>query len=222
MTVSDALKSRRSIRAFLPQEVDETTLKALLAAAAHAPSGGNLQPWEVAVVTGRAKLELDAKIAAVFAQGGKPVPEYAYYPRTWREPFKLRRLECGKQLYDALKIVRDDKAGQRAQWGANFRAFDAPVLLLFLVPGQMEKGAFVDMGIFLQSVMLAALDHGLSTCPQAAFTEYAALIKEHLGYPADHVLIAGMALGYADMSAQVNHYRTPRAPVSSFTRFFGE
>ncbi len=79
MTVSDALKSRRSIRAFLPREVDESTLKALLAAAAHAPSGGNLQPWEVAVVTGRAKLELDAKIAAVFAQGGKPVPEYSYY-----------------------------------------------------------------------------------------------------------------------------------------------
>jgi nitroreductase len=222
MTISDALKSRRSIRAFLPTNVTEVTLKALLASAAHSPSGGNLQPWEVAVVTGRAKLALEDKIAAAFAQGGKPVPEYSYYPRTWREPFKMRRMECGKQLYDALKIGRDDKAGQRAQWGANFRAFDAPVLLLFLVPGHMERGAFVDMGLFMQSVMLAALDHGLATCPQAAFTEYASLIKEHLGYPADHILIAGMALGYADDSAPVNHYHTSRAPVSSFTRFFGE
>ncbi|MEN9360303.1 MAG: hypothetical protein RL095_1838 [Verrucomicrobiota bacterium] len=221
MTITEALRMRSSIRAFLPRAVEDTSLKAILAAAAHSPSGGNLQPWEVAVVRGEAKLALQERILAAFSAGGKPVPEYAYYPRTWREPFKLRRLECGKQLYDSLGIVRDDKAGQRAQWGANFRAFDAPVLLLFLIPGQMEKGAFVDMGIFLQSLMLAALDHGLSTCPQAAFTEYGPLIKEHLGYPADHVLIAGMALGYADDSAPVNHYRTPRAPVSSFTRFFG-
>ena len=134
--------------------------------------------------------------------------------------YKDRRKACGLQMYSTLDIKREDKQRQLDQWAANFRSFDAPVMLLFFMDPIMETGSYVDYGMFLQSVMLAAVEEGLASCPQAALGEYPKIVKQTLDYPEDSILICGMALGYEDTEALVNSYRTPREEVASFTRFF--
>jgi nitroreductase len=146
--------------------------------------------------------------------------DYLYYPVEWHEPYKRRRVSCGAQLYAALNIERHDKAGRIEQWIANYRAFGAPVVLFFFLDPEMQKGSFLDYGMFIQSVMLAALDEDLATCPQAALGQYPDLVKDALGYSRDTILICGVALGYEDKKAPVNNYRTPREEVETFTRFF--
>jgi len=220
MNVAEALQQRKSVRAFLDKDVDEEIINRVLDAARHAPSGANTQPWQVAVVSGDAKQKLQTEIESAFREGDKGKADYSYYPEEWIEPYKSRRIACGMQLYSTLKIARADKQGQRDQWAANYRAFDAPVMLLFFMDKHMQTGSFIDYGMFLQSVMLVALEQGLATCPQAALADYAEIIKRALGYPADTVLLCGMSLGYEDEAALVNSYRTPREEVQKFTRYF--
>jgi nitroreductase len=119
-----------------------------------------------------------------------------------------------------LGIEREDKQRRADQWAANYRAFDAPVMLLFFMDAGLQTGSFMDYGMFIQSIMLAAVDEGLATCPQAALGEYPGVVKETLGYPLDSILLCGMALGYEDTEAAVNSYRTPREEVESFVHFF--
>ena len=221
MNVIEAITQRHSVRAYLPREVEKEKIQRILDAARHAPSGGNLQPWQVAVVSGQHKQRLQQKLEAACRKGEPPQMAYQYYPVEWQEPYKARRLTCGLQLYSALGIERGDKERKLDQWAANFRAFDAPVMLLFFIAPTMETGAYVDMGIFLQSIMLAAEEEGLATCPQAALAEYPQIVKQELGYADDQVLACGMALGYEDMAAAINAYRTERVTVEEFTRFFG-
>jgi nitroreductase len=220
MNVEEALCQRKSVRAFLDKDVDESMINAILDVARHAPSGANTQPWHVAVVTGETKRKLQAQIESAFRKGDKGGADYTYYPEEWVEPYKSRRKACGMQLYSTLKIGRKDKQRQLDQWAANYRAFDAPVLLLFFMDKHMKTGSFIDYGMFLQSFMLAALEHGLATCPQAAFADYAEIIKLTLDYPQDDILLCGMSLGFEDETALVNSYRTPREGVESFTRYF--
>jgi nitroreductase len=220
MTVLDALQQRKSVRAFLDKEVDEKVINTLLAAARYAPSGANIQPWQVAVVTGETKEKLQTQIESAFRQGDKGKADYRYYPETWIEPYRSRRLACGVQLYSTLKIAREDKQQQLEQWVANYRAFDAPVMLLFFMDRHMQTGSFIDYGMFLQSLMLAAVEQGLATCPQASLADYAEIIKTVLGYSQEDILLCGMSLGYEDRQALVNSYRTPREAVESFTRYF--
>ena len=220
MKVADALRTRQSIRAFLPQAVDKTTIEAILTLAATAPSGTNTQPWRVAVVTGESKVELQTALEAAFRANQPKAMEYKYYPDTWVSPYIERRRACGLQMYSTLEIKREDKQRQLDQWAANYRSFDAPVMLLFFIDKMMETGSYMDYGMFLQSIMLAAVEKGLGTCPQAALGEFPQVVKEQLGYSDDQVLLGGMALGYPDMNALVNSYRTPREPAESFTRFF--
>ncbi|MCW8875070.1 MAG: nitroreductase [Gammaproteobacteria bacterium] len=220
MNVAEALQTRKSVRAFLDRDVEEDRIKTILDAARHAPSGANTQPWQVAVVSGKTKLELQTKIESSFRKGDKGRADYTYYPENWVEPYKSRRKACGLQLYSTLNIAREDKSRQLEQWTANYRAFDAPVMLLFFMDGHMQTGSFIDYGMFLQSIMLLAVEQGLATCPQAALADYSALIKTVLGYPPDHILLCGMSLGYEDKAALVNSYRTPREEADSFTRYF--
>lgn len=220
MNVVEALLQRKSVRAFHDREVEESVINTILDAARHAPSGANTQPWCVAVVTGETKQKLQAQIEGAFRKGDKGRADYAYYPDEWIEPYKSRRKACGMQLYSTLKIAREDKQRQLDQWAANYRAFDAPVMLLFFMDKHMQKGSFIDYGMFLQSLMLAALEHGLATCPQAAFADYSEIIKASLGYPQEDILLCGMSLGYENESALVNSYRTPREEVEMFTRYF--
>ena len=220
MNIIEALTQRKSVRAFQSKEVSREKIIRVLQAARHAPSGTNAQPWQVAVVTGTKKDELTQAMEAAFRKDGINPMDYTYYPLEWKEPYKKRRVSCGAQLYSALKIERRDRAGRIEQWIANYRAFGAPAILFFFLDSVIKKGSFLDYGMFIQSVMLAALEEDLATCPQAALGQYPALIKEALGYSQDTILICGMALGYEDKNAPVNSYRTPREEVETFTKFF--
>lgn len=220
MNVREALQQRKSVRAYLNKTVEIEKINNILAAASHAPSGVNTQPWQVAVVSGEKKKQLQQHLETAFRDGVKARADYTYYPLQWVEPYKSRRIACGMQMYSTLKIERGDKQRQLDQWAANFRAFDAPVLLLFFMDDGMQTGSYMDYGMFMQSVMLAAVEEGLATCPQASLADYPELIKTALDYPQESLLLCGMALGYEDKDALVNSYRTPREDVESFTRYF--
>ena len=220
MNVIEALQQRKSVRAFLDKEVEEYKINVILTAASHAPSGTNTQPWQVSVVTGETKQKLQKQIERNFREGDKGKADYHYYPEEWIEPYKSRRIACGIQMYSALKIEREDKQRQMNLWAANYRAFDAPVMLLFFMDICMQKGSFMDYGMFLQSIMVAAVEQGLATCPQASLADYPEIIKTALDYPQNTVLLCGMSLGYEDKNALVNSYRTPREKVSAFTKYY--
>ena len=220
MNVSEALAQRKSVRAFLDKAVEPAKITAILEAARHAPSGVNTQPWQVAVVSGKAKQSLQEKLEATFRGGDKGKADYDYYPTEWKEPFSSRRKECGLLMYKTLNITREDRERQTDQWAANYRAFDAPVMLLFFMDSAMQAGSYMDYGMFLQSVMLASVEQGLATCPQASIADYPEIIKAELSYDDDSILLCGMALGYEDKDALVNSYRTSREDVDSFTQYF--
>lgn len=220
MNVIEALEHRKSVRAYLDKPVSNDTLRTLLEAAKHSPSGTNTQPWQVAVVTGDSKQALQEKIESAFRGGDRGKADYDYYPKEWLSPYKDRRKECGLLMYSTLDIKREDKERQLDQWAANYRAFDAPVMMLFFIDPIMEKGSYMDYGMFLQSIMLAAEDLGLATCPQASVGDYPHIIKPELGIADDKVLLCGLALGYEDKDALINSYRTSRLAVDEFVTFF--
>lgn len=225
--VDAAIASRRSIRAFLPDPVPRGTIEDILAVASRAPSGVNTQPWKVTVLTGQAKAALSQRILAAHdaqaASGstGADIGEYDYYPTEWVSPYIERRRKVGWDLYGLLGIGKTDKARMHAQHGRNYLFFDAPVGLIFTIDRVMQQGSWLDYGMFLQNIMVAARARGLDTCPQAAFTQYHRLIAEHLGLGEGEMVVCGMALGYADPAAIENTLVTERAPVSEFARFHG-
>ena len=221
-TVDAAITSRASVRAFLPQTVPRKVIEDILRVAARSPSGTNTQPWNVWVLTGESKLALSHKLQAVHndpAVAATHTEDYAYYPTQWQSPFIERRRKVGWDLYSLLGLVKTDKAGMHAQHGRNYDFFDAPVGLMFTIDRVMQQGSWLDYGMFMQSLMVAARGRGLDTCPQAAFNQYHRIILPHLGAPAEHRLVCGMSLGYADTSAVANTLTTEREAVTSFTRF---
>jgi nitroreductase len=220
--VDAAITSRRSIRAFLPTPVARATVEEILQVAARAPSGTNTQPWRVYVLTGAARQRLVDAITAIYddpALRAQHTEEYAYYPTRWIEPYLGRRRKVGWDLYGLLGIGREDKARMHAQHGRNYRFFDAPVGLIFTIDRVMEQGSWLDYGMFLQNIMVAARARGLDTCPQAAFTQFHRVIREQLALPGNEMVVCGMSLGYADMSRIENSLQTEREPVSGFVRF---
>ncbi len=220
LSITDAIRKRHSCRAFTRQTVSEEQITRILATASQSPSGANTQPWHIAVVTGQTKYRLQTAILQAFEAGQKAQPDYEYYPTQWEEPYTARRRACGLQLYESLDITRQDSERRREQWAANYRAFDAPVMLLCFMDNMMQTGSYLDYGMFIQSVMLSAMDEGLATCPQAALAEYPDIVRTTLRYPESKHLICGIALGYEDTEADVNHYRTPRESVTTFSDFF--
>jgi len=220
MMVSQALQKRKSVRAYLDKEVPKEHIYRLLDLAKHAPSGVNTQPWKVAVLTGESKKKMQEKLLNAFTTKKATKMDYQYYPLDWKAPYSHRRAACGLQLYQAVNITKEDKEKRLAQWAANFRSFDAPVMLFFYMDDIMQTGSFLDFGMFLQSFMLAATEAGLATCAQGALAEYSTIVKEHLDIPSDTILLCGMALGYEDSTAPINGYRTPRLSVNEFTTFY--
>jgi nitroreductase len=220
--VDAAITSRRSVRAFLPDPVPRETIERILEVAARAPSGTNTQPWQVVVLTGEAKSALTQKIMAAYddpAQRATHTDEYAYYPTEWRSPYIDRRRKVGWDLYGLLGIGKADKAAMHAQHGRNYAFFDAPVGLIFTIDRVLQQGSWLDYGMFLQSVMVAARGRGLDTCPQQAFAQYHRIIEEQLQLPPERMVVCGMSLGWADPAARVNALHTERAPVAEFARF---
>lgn len=220
--VDAAITSRRSIRAYLPQAVAREDISEILRVAGRAPSGTNTQPWKVYVLEGERKRELSSAILAIHndpEQAKLHTEEYAYYPREWVSPFIERRRKVGWDLYALLGLTRDNKAGMAAQHGRNYEFFGAPVGLIFTIDRVMEQGSWLDYGMFLQSVMVAARARGLDTCPQAAFTQYHRVISSALGLPDNEAVVCGMALGYADTTKIENSLITERMPVEEFVKF---
>lgn len=220
--VDAAITSRRSIRAFLDKPVAREDIARILDVAARAPSGTNTQPWKVHVLTGDARARLSGAILAAYAdpaQAAEHHEEYPYYPREWVSPYIDRRRKVGWDLYSLLGLTRDDKAGMAAQHGRNFAFFDAPVGMIFTIDRIMEQGSWLDYGMFLQNIMVAARARGLDTCPQAAFTQYHRIIAAELGLPASEMVVCGMALGWADPGRIENTLETEREPSHVFARF---
>ena len=220
--VDAAITTRRSLRAFLPTPVPRQTIEDILAVAARAPSGTNTQPWKVYVLTGAAKTELSRKIMAAHndpEERATHTEEYAYYPTEWKSPFIDRRRKVGWDLYGLLNIAKTDKARMHAQHGRNYDFFDAPVGLMFTIDRIMRQGSWLDYGMFLQSIMIAARGRGLDTCPQAAFMQFHRIITEHVGAPDNEQVVCGMSLGYADPGAVENTLVTERDAVGAFARF---
>ncbi|WP_288121209.1 nitroreductase [Thiomonas sp.] len=220
--VDAAITGRHSMRRFLPAEVPRTVLEAILRVASHAPSGTNTQPWQVHVLTGAARQRLSARIAAAYddpAQEAQHTEEYAYYPRQWVSPYIDRRRKVGWDLYGLLGIKKGDKAAMHAQHRRNYLFFDAPVGLIFTIDRVMELGSWLDYGMFLQNIMVAARARGLDTCPQAAFCQFHRIIEDELGLGPQQQVVCGMSLGWADPAAIENTLVTDRVPVAEFAKF---
>lgn len=219
LTVEDAIRGRQSIRAYLKTPVPRPLIARVLETAARAPSGTNIQPWKVTVVDGAPLKALTDEILSLYDTRGEGKREYNYYPVKWRDPYITRRRACGWGLYGTLGITRDDKAGMHAQRRQNFDFFGAPMGLVFTIDRDMEVGSWLDTGMFIQSVMVAARQFGLETCPQAAFAGYHDVLQHRLAIPEDEMVICGMAVGFPDPTAKVNTFRTEREPLDVYTRF---
>jgi nitroreductase len=222
MKVSEALDSRMSCRAFLPTPVPETTLRQILEAASRAPSGGNLQPWFVDVLTGAPLAALVERVQAQVPEHPLGHPsEYLVYPSPLGEPYRTRRYQNGEDLYATIGIPRGDRPARLRQYARNYQAFGAPVMLFICIDRGMGSAQWADMGMFMQSIMLLAREHGLHTCPQESWSGWFREVSDAIALPAHRMLFSGIAMGYRDESAPINQLRTDRVPLADFATFRG-
>ena len=221
-SIDDAIRSRHSVRSFLDRSVARETIEEILEVSRYAPSGTNTQPWLVYVLGGEVKKAMSAEILADHdVHPEREEREYEYYPTDWFEPYLGRRRACGWGLYGSLGIERGQKDRMREQRARNYTFFDAPIGLMFTIERRLTVGSWMDLGMFLQNVMLSARGHGLHTCPQAAFANYHSIIRRHLPISDEEIVVCGMAVGYRNPQAPENVWRTDRDPVSGFTRWLG-
>ncbi len=222
MDVATALKSRISTRAFKPDPVSEALVREILDAARWSPSGGNVQPWKVIAVAGEAKQAvIDKAMPALAANPRGEVGERFIYPEGLWEPHKSYRFAMGEEMYALIGIPREDKAARLAWFTRNYQFFGAPVGLFFVIDKRMGYGQWAHMGMFMQSVALAALERGVASCMQECWAMLRDTLHAHFALPEGEMIYCGMALGYADAEAAVNQLRTPRAEVDAFTSFAG-
>ncbi|HTV79351.1 MAG TPA: nitroreductase [Steroidobacteraceae bacterium] len=222
MKVSEALDSRMSCRAFLPTPVPESLLRQILTAASRAPSGGNLQPWYVDVLTGVPLAALLERVRPLIRQHPLGYPsEYPVYPSPLGEPYRTRRFKNGEDLYATIGVPREDRFARLRQYARNFVGFDAPVIMFVSIDRGMGAAQWSDVGMFMQSVMLLAREYGLDTCPQESWSGWYREVGEAIALPPERMLFAGISLGYRDASAPINRLRTDRAPLEEFASFRG-
>ncbi|MFI4934687.1 MAG: nitroreductase [Caulobacterales bacterium] len=217
MDVAEAARRRISTRAFKPDPVPGALVRRMLETAHQAPSGGNLQPWRVYALAGQSLAEFKARVAASPMQE----PEYDVYPSNLWEPFRTRRFVCGEDLYASIGIRREDRAARLAQLAKNGSFFDAPVGLFFCLDRQLGPPQWSDLGMFMQTLMLLAVENGLATCPQEFWARYPKTVADFVGLPDDHMVFSGMALGYADESHPINQWRTRRDPFDLWCEMRG-
>jgi nitroreductase len=222
-TVDEAIRTRKSVRSFLPTPVERSTVEELLAVSSRAPSGSNIQPWRVRVIAGEVRERLTQAILDAIARDGfNPYQrEWNYYPVQWREPFLGRRRKIGWDMYGLLGVGKGDHEGTHQARLRNYEFFGAPVGMIFSLDEDLEIGSWLDLGIFLGAIMIAARGRGLDTCPQAAFADFHRIIRPMLGIPNNEIIVCGMALGHIDPAAPVNALVTERAPIADFVNFDG-
>ncbi|WP_326537420.1 nitroreductase [Pseudorhodoferax sp.] len=222
LSVDDAIRSRRSVRQFLPTPVDRQLVEQILELSARAPSGHNTQPWRVHAVSGDALATLRDSLCRSFLddeEAARHAPAFDSYPAEWTEPYLGRRRQVGHDMYGILGIPRGDMEGMRAQAARNFEFFGAPLALIFTAERSMLPGSALDVGMFMQNVMLAARSHALDSCPQAALARFHRIIARDLSLPPDEVVLCGMSLGYADTKADINRLETTREQLAGFVAF---
>jgi nitroreductase len=216
--VEQAIRNRRSVRAFLPDPVDPALVRHLLDLAAQAPSGTNMQPWKVRVLGPESRSRLESTLLkALDDPEFKPAEEYRYYPRTFAEPYLSRRRKVGWDLYGLLGVTKGDREGAKRHVAYNLRFFGAPVALMVTIDRSLEIGSWLDLGMFVQTLLIAAQGHGLDSCPQAIFAQFHPVVREVLAIPEGEVVVCGIALGHADPDAPANRLVPEREPVESFT-----
>jgi nitroreductase len=218
MDVYDAVTTRRAVRAFTDEEVEPEVLERVLAAAARAPSGGNLQPWNAYVVTGAPLVELKRRVAdRVDAGDPGDQREFEMYPAHLKSPYRERRFAAGRQRYTALGIAEDDVEARERAVAANWACFGAPAAVFCYIDRGMGRAQWADLGMYLQTVMLLLRAEGLHSCPQLAWSVYRTTVAEIVSPPADLVLFCGMSIGRADASAP--DVRIDRAPLAETVTF---
>lgn len=221
MQFDELLHARKSIRAFKPDPVSLSLVKEILELASRSPSGTNIQPWKVHVAAGDVRARLEAEVLA--HRETDPHDKAAEFPRTSKrkEPYTSRMKTLGKEMYGLLEIPRGDQAANWAQWGRNYKFFDAPVGLIFTIDKDLDAMSFLDIGMYMQTLMLAAKSRGLDTCAQGAWNNFWSVTRRVLNVPDDEYIVAGMSLGYADESAPVNTLVAEREPLENFATFHG-
>jgi len=220
MKVADAVAARFSARAFLNQPVPAGQIRRILDRARQAPSGGNLQPWHVYVLAGQKLQELIKRVYASAASHPRGEPsEYNVYPPGLHEPYRTRRFKCGEDLYTALGISREDKPARLRQFAKNLQGFGAPMVLFFTIDRGMGRNQWAHLGMFMQTIMLLAIEEGLHTCPQEAWSAFHSTVAEFIGMPEQQMFYCGMAIGHADLDHPVNQWRTERAPLGEIAEF---
>ncbi|WP_394240568.1 nitroreductase [Halopseudomonas laoshanensis] len=221
-SVTQAMLSRRSVRAFTQQPVGGDVIRRLLSTAARAPSGGNLQPWQIFVVGGDELTRLKAIMRERVREAPRgEEPEYAVYPEELVSPYRDYRFQLGEDLYAELGIPREDKAGRMAWFAQNYQFFDAPLALFCYVDRRMGPPQWSDLGMFLQSLMLLLREEGLDSCAQECWSLYHRTLADFLEPPEELMLFTGMSIGYADTDAPANRLRSRRAALDEFARFRG-
>ena len=222
MDVTEAVQSRRSVRAFLDRPVPESLLRDAIDLAARAPSGGNVQPWRIVAVSGEPLKQISALVAQRIRRADPDErPEYAIYPPNLWEPHRTARFELGEQMYAALGVTREDKLGRLQQFARNYEFFGAPAALFCYVDRRMGPPQWSDLGMYLQTLMLLLRERGLDSCAQECWSVYPKTVGSVLQPPPELMLFCGMSIGYADPDAPVNGFRSQRLPVEEFARFVG-
>lgn len=218
--VFDAARTRRSIRAYKPDPVPIEIVREIVALARHAPSGSNIQPWRVHVLTGVTLQRVGSAIQRAFLTDEPDHQrDYNYYTDPIYEPYLARRRQCGWGLYGTLGIGRGEREKSKAYRATNYNFFGAPVGLIFTIDRKLEKGSWLDYGMFLQTIMLAARARGLHTCPEAAIASYPDIVRRELDISKDWIVICGMAMGYADPEPVINTFQPPRIDVDDYAVF---
>jgi nitroreductase len=220
--VLDAIKTRKSIRAFTQQPVPVDVLKKILEISQRSPSGTNTQPWRVYLCAGDVKRAITSDVlAAVRAGNSKGYEEYDYYPSIWNDIHRDRRRGVGWSLYGLLGIQKGDREGSARQGARNFEFFDAPIGLFITIDDYLARGNWADVGMYVQTIMLAARGFGLDTCAQAAWVGHQEIVFKHLGVPDNQLLVSGMSLGYADDSKIENTLVSEREDLSNVAHYLG-
>lgn len=221
-TVSEALDTRLTCRAFTNKVPEKSVIIDLLEKAKRAPSGGNLQPWKIWVVSGNPLKDFIEDVAHKIKENpmGEGT-EYNIYPPNLKEPYESRRREVGRSMYEVLNIPKEDKAGRLNQFKRNFEFFGAPVAIFFAIDRQMQEGQWSDLGMFMQSIMLLAREEGLHTAPQEAWAIWYKTVSKFLNIPEELMLFCGMGIGYADEDDPINTFRSKRVDIEDFADFIG-
>lgn len=216
------IKKRFASRSFTDRAVPRKLIEDILNVARFTPSGGNIQPWRVYLVSGTKKEEISAALLDAHENAGEQhTSEYNYYAAALPEPFLSRKEEFGRLFYGALRIEQTDAIGRAKQTSKNYQFFGAPVGMIITIDRRLEVGSWLDLGMFIQNVMIAAGARGLQTCPQETFAKYHAILRRHLPIPDEQMVVCGMSMGFAHDDSVLNGSLMPKININEFADFSG-